>query len=650
MKRLLLTILLLFAIQPSAFAASESEVTIKEAVKQFAENRKRTRIAVFDFANTAGDKTRYDTYIADMLVSELSRYKMTLLERKRLEVILGEHALSQSGVVDPNKALKLGEMLPVDMILSGSYTEMSGRVIIHGRFIDVGSGEILSAFTSSIEAAAEPKPQTAAATATSPEKKVCKPSRDEVRKALYTLNTQGAITRAVDLVIPVPFDMECGTIHFEVMSAFTRHKINDDRYKAFLLKTIAGIDTPSDDSRALDIIRFFAADKTIDQAEWDAGLNSLKKMRIGESTPAVKYLLNAVNEKSETVLERADIMMRMAAEGKMGRPVPVKQETMFIAVLYGMEAHSGRGDARNALSFFRSYSNIIPDEDARNKKATSILRQIYNHTKERVAGRETIALLTQFYKERTATDLLAEDLADTIKSLETKGEERQGYDDKVIAAAREDLKTVTSALAELYCSSIAVARSKRYPYIIEERSLLVLKHGMRCDQVPSIKDLEAEMRSGDWERKLKAVEMLAKIGEGAKEAEPTIIRYLGQQGFGTQGATLRRNCAMILGNIRTKEPEGIRLLIASLPEFDNSVSHEAMESLKKIGFDALPYLIQGLSNKDHAIRYRCVRTIGELRGKAKKALPELQQLAARDKDPYVRKEAAAVVQMIKNDF
>jgi TolB-like protein len=644
MRNLLIALLLVLTLQPGDLYAAEAEVSISDAVKKFAESSKRIRIAVFDFANTAGNKTRFDTYIADMLVSELSKYPLTLLERKRLEVLLAEHALSQSGVIDPGKALKLGELLPVDIVVSGSYTELSGRLVIHGRFIHVGTGEIHYAFTSSIEATVEP------ARPAEPGKIVCEPSPETVRKALYTLNDRTSVARAVDLVLPIPFDTGCGVVHYEVMRTFVRNKIFDDRYRVFLLRTLRALETPSDDNRAVEIMRFFAADRTVDREEWEAGLEALQKMRITPHSIALRPLLNAEHEKSATVRERVDEIMRLAAENRIGRPVPVQRETMFFAVLHGLDAQSGRTDARNAVAVLRAYSGYVPDDDVNNKRAAELLQAIYSHAQDREAGREALALLIEFYQQRTATDKLAEGVADLVRSLEAKAEERQDRDKANTVAAREDLVSVSASLADLYCRSIATAKRERLPYIVEERSLFVLRQGVRCDQVPSVKDLEAEMRSGEWDRKLKAVETLSKIGEAAKGAERTVIRYLGQQGFGSQGGDLRRFCAAILGNIRTKDPEGITLLIASFPEFDRGVSHEAQEAIKKIGIDAFPYLIQGLGSKDHAIRLRCVTALGYLGSKAKKALPDLQTLAEKDVDPYVRKEAAGVVQMIKNDF
>ena len=45
------------------------EISISDAVKKFVESNKRVRIAVFDFANTGGTKTRFDTFIADTIVT-----------------------------------------------------------------------------------------------------------------------------------------------------------------------------------------------------------------------------------------------------------------------------------------------------------------------------------------------------------------------------------------------------------------------------------------------------------------------------------------------------------------------------------------------------------------------------------------------------
>ena len=73
--KIILTItafMLIFFSTLSFSYAAASRQSIPDAIKKFAENKKRMRIAVLDFANTSGEKTRFDGYIADSIVSDSS--------------------------------------------------------------------------------------------------------------------------------------------------------------------------------------------------------------------------------------------------------------------------------------------------------------------------------------------------------------------------------------------------------------------------------------------------------------------------------------------------------------------------------------------------------------------------------------------------
>ncbi|HTG00688.1 MAG TPA: FlgO family outer membrane protein [Nitrospirota bacterium] len=624
--------------------SSAADVSINDAVKKFVDANKRMRVAVFDFANTSGAKTRFDAFIADTIVSELSKYPVTLLERKRLETLLGEQALSQTGVVDATKALKLGTLLPVDVVVSGSYTEMGNKLVINGRFIHVVTGEILSAFTSELTVAPAP-----AATKEDKES-LCRKNQEIVRKALYNLQDQAAVRQAVDIVLTIPFDNDCGRVHYDVLYTFSRHKISDERYSAFLLNTIRSLDTPSDDDRANEILRFFAADGAVDNTEWQAGIETLKKMRGYALHLPLRPLLNSEHEKSSVLRARIDEIMRLTAEDKIGRPVPVKSDVMLYGIMSALQINNEKQSKADAIAVFRKYAGLIPDDDAGNKKAVEILRSLYFNENDRKTSSEALALMIEVLKQRTPSESLAESVADIIKSMESKSEDQYEREGEKRERYRADLKVVNPALSGLYCRSVGVAKKKGYHYIVEERTLHILKNRMTCEFTPGIKDLENEMRSGDWDRKVKAVELLSKSGDAAKDAEKTVIKYLGQQGFGSQGGMLRRFCAQTLGNIRTTDPEGITRLIESFPDYNDGVSYEAEEAIRKIGMDALPYLIKGLGSNEHATRLRCAKALGNLGAKAKAALPELKRLAASDTDPYVKKEANAAVQVISNDY
>jgi TolB-like protein len=634
----------LLAAVPVGFAA---EGSISDAVKKFVESNKRVRIAVFDFANSDGTKTRFDTFIADTIVTELSKYSVTLLERKKIETLLGEQALSQTGVVDSSKALKLGTLLPVDVVVSGSYTELGNKLVINGRFIHVGTGEILSAFTSSLEGVSDigAKPQPV-----EDEYEICERNQKLMKKALYDLKDQAAVNRAVDVVLTIPFDNDCGKVHYDVMYTFSKHKIADKRYRTFLLKTLLQLDTPSDDNRASEIIRFFASDGTVDQEEWTAGVTALKKMRTSSLNHVLRSLLNAGNEKGALVSARVAELMRLAEKKEVGRPVAIESLTMFYAVMNGLEIRSNKADTGTPIAVFRKYRSLIPDDDANNKKSIEILRALYSADREHGQTGDSLSLLITFFKDRTPSELLGESTADLFKTLEATLEDRRQEDKGKNTVYQKDMESVRTNLSELYCLSIGTAKKQGSRYIVEERSLFVLRNGMQCEYAPGIKGLEAEMRSGDWDRKLKAVETLSQLGAAARPAEKTVIKYLGQQGFGREGGRMRKFCAVTLGNIGTTDPEGISLLIASFPEFDEGVSSEAEAAIKKIGVPAIPYLIKGLANKEHATRLRCATALGALGSKSKQALPELRRMEKKDSDPYVQKEAKEAVQMISNDF
>jgi TolB-like protein len=643
MKRkilLKLICLIFFSFTFETFSAQEE--SIADAVKKFAENRKPTRVAVLDFAGS-GEKNRYGAFIADTIISELSKYKLTLLERKRLELLLKEHELTQSGVVDSEKAMKLGMLLPVDVVASGSYTEFESKLVINGRFIHVGTGEILYAFTASM--AIE---QSKAAVVTEG-KADCEKEKAIIKKAMSDLGSEGAVNNAVETAVSIPFNNECGKVHYDVLYYFTRYKIYSSKYKSFLINTLASIDNPSDDNRAGEIIRYFASDGVVDSEEWEASLAILKRTRPVWLSVTAGNMLKGSAKDINLVKARIDEIMALATEKKIGKPVPANQEDVFFAIISGIRGYFQKENMEPPAYAFKKYVNLIPIDDKYNKKSAEILNSMYFNSDKRTDQKEILSIIISFFKNRES-DVLAEECAGLIKSVEAKTEDRYEPDKNKKKEYTEDLALLNSSLGNVYCRSVGTARAKGFRYIVEERELYILKNKIKCAQGPSVKDLEADMRSGNWEKKLKAIEMLSKIGEAAKEAEDTVIRYLGQQGFGHDGGRLRSLCAKTLGNIKTKNPKGIDLLIESFPDYDNGVSHEAEEAIKTIGLPAMPYLVKGLGHSNHAVRLRCAKALGNLGKSAKSALPELKRLSEKDSDPYVQKEAKGALQMISNDY
>ncbi|NOZ60942.1 MAG: hypothetical protein GXO74_04605 [Calditrichaeota bacterium] len=81
----------------------------------------KKRIAVLDFKNVSGFGTqKLGSALADMLISRLAHSgRFILVERSKIEQILQEQALGQSGVITEESAPQVGQLLGVESIITG---------------------------------------------------------------------------------------------------------------------------------------------------------------------------------------------------------------------------------------------------------------------------------------------------------------------------------------------------------------------------------------------------------------------------------------------------------------------------------------------------------------------------------------------------
>lgn len=105
---------------------------------------KRIAILYFDNGSDNAELSRLRKGLADMLISDLSKVKMlNVIERARLEEILKEQKLNNSKEFDASTASKVGKLLGVQYILTGSFFDMMGTMRIDARIIDVETGKII---------------------------------------------------------------------------------------------------------------------------------------------------------------------------------------------------------------------------------------------------------------------------------------------------------------------------------------------------------------------------------------------------------------------------------------------------------------------------------------------------------------------------
>jgi len=84
----------------------------------------KKRVAVFNFEDQAGYGHRIGNGLSDMLITALvETKKFIVIERSELDQILTEQGLGMSGTVTPQSAAKVGQLLGVELMITGSVSE-----------------------------------------------------------------------------------------------------------------------------------------------------------------------------------------------------------------------------------------------------------------------------------------------------------------------------------------------------------------------------------------------------------------------------------------------------------------------------------------------------------------------------------------------
>jgi TolB-like protein len=108
------------------------------------ENNKKT-IAVVEFSDQRGNVTDLGRFLSEELITRLYQTKkFRVIERQLLNRVIVEQKLTLSRLVDPASAKKLGKVLGVDAICSGSISELAQSIRVNARLINTETGEVFS--------------------------------------------------------------------------------------------------------------------------------------------------------------------------------------------------------------------------------------------------------------------------------------------------------------------------------------------------------------------------------------------------------------------------------------------------------------------------------------------------------------------------
>jgi len=104
-----------------------------------------TKVAIIEFSDLQGQVTRLGRFIAEELTTRLFRSgSFEVIERQLLSKVLQEQQLTLTGILDAESAVKLGKLLGVQAIASGTITDLGESLKVNARLIFTQTGKVFA--------------------------------------------------------------------------------------------------------------------------------------------------------------------------------------------------------------------------------------------------------------------------------------------------------------------------------------------------------------------------------------------------------------------------------------------------------------------------------------------------------------------------
>ena len=143
-------LIFLFLCFTESFAASNLEEGVSQLAEQISKNmqeKQKQKIAIIDFSDLNGNVTALGQFMAEELTTQLfiiAPGKFEVVERRQLLKLEEELALGQIGFIEEKGIKKMGQVLGVDAIVTGSMTDLGNTVKVNARLIAVESAKVFA--------------------------------------------------------------------------------------------------------------------------------------------------------------------------------------------------------------------------------------------------------------------------------------------------------------------------------------------------------------------------------------------------------------------------------------------------------------------------------------------------------------------------
>lgn len=152
LRRLALLFFFLLSVISSqqVLAASNLDEGVSQLARQIGksmEERQSQKIAIIDFSDLNGNVSALGQFLAEELTTQLfivAPGKFEVVERRQLMKLEEELMLGMSGFIEDKSIKKMGQVLGVDAIVTGSMTDLGNTVKINARLIEVESARVFA--------------------------------------------------------------------------------------------------------------------------------------------------------------------------------------------------------------------------------------------------------------------------------------------------------------------------------------------------------------------------------------------------------------------------------------------------------------------------------------------------------------------------
>ena len=621
---------------------------------------RKIRLAVIPIKGTEspryGDKG-FGAFITEKISSSIGApdSPIRLFERTRLDAVLKEQAFSASGIFDESEARKIGELAPLDYILTGTFTRLDQSIAINLRFIDVVSGEVRGNLSENLELTPDlnvlfedlqaktivtTTPSKPGGTATSP----CESKWAPIKNLMADIGTPAKLDKLVDAAVAMPFEPPCGDIHYTIISYFLRYKQYPPRYGQFLLQTLQKLENPDGDNRDKAILEYLMVPGQLEDPAWNATLRVAAL-----SKRFYSYLGMLLADKQGTdasrrrLQERIGIILGQIDQKKIGRPIPAEPKDTFTDIMSALQ-HNFAGsdiatkDVRPLMNCYQAYgAKYSGDSD---KTLLEILMAMYEISspgadRERVLG-WICERINQFPPSRDLESVLVTFLHELFKAR-TEARKKDISGD----SAAQDLKRIASLSGKRIAETI--------PFILGRDNRLdvtgyCMENGIKSPGIiPDLDTLTKNLSSTERAVQDESVQLLTHLGPAALPAESAVLKILRR----SSGKGAKHDLLGLLGDMQTKNPEAHGVLINYLSDIDSYVADEAVLALVKIGEPAAAALKAEFPKIDKGYKQMRVIKVFQLRGKsAAQHLPWLKSVMTTTKFPHVRDAAEDAIDAI----